>query len=297
VLEMLAGLRSSRADWPVALIVPAEGPLGGRARQLGVEVFVLDLPPAIAALGEFGQGPVRLAGRIATQGPRLLATRRQLVRLLAHWQPDVLHSHGIKTHLLTGWAAGPHQRVIWHLHDYPGSRRLTPRLLRLARRPHVTLAAVSASVARDAETVLGPPAPAVIHNAVDTAAFAPDGPRFDLDAASGLPASASGTVRVGLPATFARWKGHEVFLRAIAQLPANLPVRAYVIGGPQYATSGSQWEIDELRACARQLGLSDRVGFTGFVDDTAPVYRALDVVVHASTAPEPFGLVIVEAQA
>jgi glycosyltransferase involved in cell wall biosynthesis len=36
---------------------------------------------------------------------------------------------------------------------------------------------------------------------------------------------------------------------------------------------------------------------TGFLDDMPAAYRALDVVVHASTRPEPFGLVITEAMA
>lgn len=48
---------------------------------------------------------------------------------------------------------------------------------------------------------------------------------------------------------------------------------------------------------ARQLGLDGRVGFTGFVDDAPAAMRALDVVVHASVQPEPFGLVIAEAMA
>jgi glycosyltransferase involved in cell wall biosynthesis len=39
------------------------------------------------------------------------------------------------------------------------------------------------------------------------------------------------------------------------------------------------------------------VGFTGFVPDAAQAMRALDVVVHASTDPEPFGLVIAEGMA
>jgi glycosyltransferase involved in cell wall biosynthesis len=39
------------------------------------------------------------------------------------------------------------------------------------------------------------------------------------------------------------------------------------------------------------------VGFVPFQHDVAPVYRSLDVVVHASTLPEPFGLSIVEAMA
>jgi len=70
-----------------------------------------------------------------------------------------------------------------------------------------------------------------------------------------------------------------------------------VIGGALYHTAGSQLTLDELRRYADVRGLSDRVGFTGFVDSPDEAMRALDIVVHASTAPEPFGLVIAEAMA
>jgi glycosyltransferase involved in cell wall biosynthesis len=106
-----------------------------------------------------------------------------------------------------------------------------------------------------------------------------------------------GTVRVGLVATFARWKGHETFLRAIAQLPRDLPVRAYIIGDAVYQTDRSQYDRGELTRLAEALGVADRVGFTGFVARADTALRALDIVVHASTAPEPFGLVIAEAMA
>ena len=45
------------------------------------------------------------------------------------------------------------------------------------------------------------------------------------------------------------------------------------------------------------MGVSAHLGFVPFQSDPAPVYRALDIVVHASTAPEPFGLVVAEAMA
>jgi glycosyltransferase involved in cell wall biosynthesis len=119
----------------------------------------------------------------------------------------------------------------------------------------------------------------------------------DLDALSGLPPAPPDVVRVGLIATFSRWKGHEVFLRALSMISDSLPVRGYVVGGPVYDTAGSQYSIDEIRALARATGAEGRVGFTGFQADTPAVMRALDVVVHASTAPEPFGLVLTEAMA
>jgi len=75
---------------------------------------------------------------------------------------------------------------------------------------------------------------------VDLDRFNPQGPKLDLDAIAGVPSAPAGTIRVGLVATMARWKGHEVFLRALSMLPKELPVRGYVIGGPIYSTAGSQ---------------------------------------------------------
>jgi glycosyltransferase involved in cell wall biosynthesis len=136
-----------------------------------------------------------------------------------------------------------------------------------------------------------------IYNAIDLERFSPQGPRMDLDERSGMPSAGLGVVRVGLVATFARWKGQKVFLKALSLLPPSLPVRGYIIGGPIYQTAGSQFSVEELRAEVARLGIQHKLGLTGFVDDAAAAMRALDIVVHASTEPEPFGMVIAEAMA
>jgi glycosyltransferase involved in cell wall biosynthesis len=64
-----------------------------------------------------------------------------------------------------------------------------------------------------------------------------------------------------------------------------------------YQTAGSQQTVQDLRAHAEALGLANRVGFTGHVEDVPSAIRALDIVVHASTEPEPFGMVVIEAMA
>ena len=86
-------------------------------------------------------------------------------------------------------------------------------------------------------------------------------------------------------------------LGALALLPADLPVRGYIVGGALYQTAGSQLNLQDLSALAGELKLNGRVGFTGFVHDPAAAMRALDIVVHASIEPEPFGRVIVEGMA
>ena len=225
----------------------------------------------------------------------------QLRGRLRQLRPDVVHSNGMKMHLLGAVSMPRSISLVWHLHDYLTTRQaMLPLLRRLAKRCRIVIAN-SESVAADVHDALpGGPTVNAIHNAIDPEVFTPDGPAMDLDQAAGLPPSAAGTVRVGLVATFALWKGHEVFLQAAATLlcgKSPVPLRFYVVGGPLYATVGSQRTREELRDLAIQLGIDDRVGFTGFVSDAAAAMRALDIVVHASTDPEPFGLVIVQAMA
>ena len=52
-----------------------------------------------------------------------------------------------------------------------------------------------------------------------------------------------------------------------------------------------------LRSLVNTLGLEDTVIFAGARSDVPRLISALDVVVHASSTPEPFGLVIIEGMA
>ena len=100
---------------------------------------------------------------------------------------------------------------------------------------------------------------------------------------------------VGIVGRLERWKGQEVFLHAASLVAEDQPhVRFAVIGGALLGGEGTY--PDDLRRLARELGLADRVRFTGHQDDPYPWFDALDVAVHASRA-EPFGLVVVEAMA
>jgi glycosyltransferase involved in cell wall biosynthesis len=302
LLAMLASVRGAQPSWALHLVTAGEGPLNAAAGALGITTTVQPFPPALARLGEHGahadrSGYLRLAARFARAASTLPGYVGRLRREIRSFRPDIIHTNGLKMHLLAGWAARS-VPLVWHLHDYLGSRPLTARLLRRNASRCSVLVANSMSVARDATATLGNGIRVVpILNAVDLDRFLPTGDRADLDRLAGLPAAPAGTIRVGLLGTFARWKGHGTFLSAVAQLPGDLPIRAYVIGDALYQTDGSQHSGVELRQMAASLGIADRVGFTGFIERSDAALRALDIVVHASTSPEPFGLVIAEAMA
>lgn len=305
--DVLASLRAARPHWELSLVVPSAGGLAERAARMGVGVSVVEFPRSLARLGDAGAGGpagrrvsrTRLLLDLASAVPGVLLYLRRLRRELRRIAPDVVHANGFKPQLLSALSqTRGRPPVVWHVHDYVSTRPLAARLIRRSA-PRCAAAVVnSRSVAADLRAVCGERIKThLLYNAVDLDNFSPAGLRLDLDSLSGLPPAEPGTVRVGLLATMARWKGHETFLKSLSMLPAEARVRGYVIGGAVYQTRGSQTGAEELRASAARLGLAGRVGFTGFVEDAASAIRALDVLVHASTEPEPFGLAIVEGMA
>ena len=307
LVDLLAGLRATYPSWTLTTVLPRSGPLEPELRALGVNTTVIAQPDSVARLGDAGVqsaevgGGRRLFHSVASVARALGPTARYVARLrseLARQAPDVVHSNGAKLHFVSGAVAPATAAVVWHIRDFISPRPLLRRLLRLAAHRCEVAIANSDAVAADVSSVLPALRVERVYNAIDVDRFDPRGPSLDIDAAAGWPTASPNTVRVGLVGTFARWKGHEVFMQALAALPADLPVRGYIVGGPLYATDQSQYSFEELReAAARHRLLPHRLGFTGHVADPASAMRALDVVVHASTKPEPFGRVIVEAMA
>lgn len=302
LLDMLAAIRDARPEWALAMIAASDGPLAGKAARYA-HVVSLPFPNALARLGEWGaRGSIatrlKLGAGLITASAPVMTYARRLQRRLLDFQPDIIHSNGLKMHLLGARVRSQHSKLVWHLHDYPAARRLTATLLASQAHRCDAMLANSESVAVETRERFGAGVPVhTVYNSVDLDRFTPAGPSADLDALAALPPLAAGGIRVGLVGTFARWKGHSVFLDAIARIRDLSNVRGYIVGGSIYQTDASQYSREELRAQADALGLGGTVGFTGKVDDVPSVLRALDVVVHASTEPEPFGLVIAEAMA
>ncbi len=97
---------------------------------------------------------------------------------------------------------------------------------------------------------------------------------------------------VMLPGRLARWKGQFVMVEAMAQLPRQDVVCLLVGVG-----AGHDGLRRELEQAIASRGLQGRVVPIDGCQDMAAAYRLADVVVSASTDPEGFGRVAVEAQA
>jgi glycosyltransferase involved in cell wall biosynthesis len=305
-LDAISGLKVIGPDLSVGLICPESGPLLDSARSLGAETEVIQAPQSFESLGDSNSRGRAWSGKIATVArglravPAIWRYASQLKRAIQFFRPDIVHSNSIKTHLLSRLCVPRHLPVVWHVHDFYGSRPFAGKLLRRASKRVNAAIAISRAVAVDAKAVLGEVPIVTISNSVDVSRFSPGlAEGIELDRRAGLPAAPNGTIRIGLVATYARWKGQLTFLKAageVARAYPGLPIRWFVIGGPIYHTA-AQFTESELRQAAAGESLANRVGWIPFTSDPVAVYRSLDIVIHASTLPEPFGLTIAEAMA
>ena len=94
-----------------------------------------------------------------------------------------------------------------------------------------------------------------------------------------------------LPGRLTRWKGQTVLIEALARM-TNKDVCAVLVGDVQ----GRNRYLAELTAIAEKLGVSNRLRIVGHCDDMPAALHLADVVVNASTDPEAFGRVVIEAQ-
>ena len=92
-----------------------------------------------------------------------------------------------------------------------------------------------------------------------------------------------------------QWKGQHVFIRAFVQLLQKMPEAKALIVGSYDQGVGNPEYYSQLQKLAAELGLSDKLVFTGNRDDIPAILSISDCVVHSSVAPEPQGLIIVEA--
>ena len=97
---------------------------------------------------------------------------------------------------------------------------------------------------------------------------------------------------VMLPGRLTRWKGQIMLIEAIAKL-GRRDLRCLLVGGDQ----GRVEYRRELENLITRHGLGEIVRIVDHCDDMPAAYMMSDVVVSASTDPEAFGRVLVEAQA
>lgn len=98
---------------------------------------------------------------------------------------------------------------------------------------------------------------------------------------------------IGIVGRLVEWKGQREFLKAVSMVlrdHANLKI--FIVGDSADDAENYRNILVEI---VEQNDMRDAVVFTGYTQDVASFYKIMDIMVHASITPEPFGLVITEA--
>jgi glycosyltransferase involved in cell wall biosynthesis len=237
-------------------------------------------------------GPIRSGLAAGRHAARLsfeeIPTALALARIIRRERIDVVHlGNGVRANF-DGILAALVTRtpIVCHV---KGFEKYGARERWASRRVDVVVCMTQAILAYCRAHGLTPPQARVVYDAVDEAWLDVGRPAAEIRAELGVP---NGGAAIGLLGNIQEWKGQHVLVEAMASVARAHPgARCLIIGGVHRA--GERYAAD-LRARCAELGLADSVRFVGFRDDVPNVINALDVVVHASVRPEPFGRVILE---
>ncbi len=283
--RLLQALDRARVE-PI-VVLAQQGPLAELLARQSIDIHVL---PLSVSLREVRKDSLGLTGLLRQLGAirSLWRYARRISDFARARGVDLIYTNSLKADFY-GAIAGRLARVpvIWHVRDRIEPDylpRMAVWLVRLLAR-HVPTCVVANSASTLATLRLQPSG--------RTAVIASGLTREHIEQC--WVAQRSNPVpRIGIIGRIAPWKGQDVFLEAAGRLTRQgLAARFLVAGAPLF---GEEAFEQRLRAQAAQLGIAPQVEFLGF-SAVPPLLRSLDVLVHASRVPEPFGQVIVEGLA
>lgn len=280
LVETAAGCVDAGAD--VVVVLPGDGPLAERMRDVGARVETLDMPVLRKA---------HLTPRgIVALGVATLRALGPMARLIRRVRPDtvLVNTLTIPAWLVAARLAGV--APVCHVHEAEADARWVVRVGLAAPLLLARAVVVNSAAARDV-VVSAVPAlrrrTRVVYNGVPGP---PEVPTADRGADGGSGA-APGSAHVVLVGRLSPRKGSDVALEAVALLRATGRDVRLTLCGSVFA--GYEWFEDQLRVRAAADDLAGAVDLVGYADPWEWFARG-DVVVVPSRV-EPFGNVAVQA--
>ena len=256
--------------------------LAAAARKAGHTVIPLDLPQQ----HDKGDKVRRFTFDDIGRDLRQLKVIFQLLGVLGERQIDLIHANSLAAGLIGGVAAKLYGIPVVMHKRYATAYGVLDRICEaLLDRVILVSEATRWKFAAHLKQAL-------IYNGVELSSLQPSSQVKTLRAEFNLDPDA---LLVGIVTRITPEKGIHTLIEATAKLKASPAVQLLVVGGPYFPKDAEY--IDSLKIQAEQLGVADRVIFTGFLEDTDAILSLLDVVLLASTIPEACPRTIIEAMA
>jgi len=288
ILHLLRGLDRARFA-PAMVLYEPKPAVEAELAHAGVAVHVLPdlpIPSADGRRGRLGRALLRASDLLGVVFPRSKA----LAAIIARERPAIVYLANGLTANLDGVVAAARCGVPVVCHE-KGYRRVGPVERFLSRWVDVCIGMTEHVTEHYAARGVRPGRMATVYDGIDCDDFRPGGGvavRRELHIPAAAPV-------VGLVGHIQEWKGQRLVVEAVARLHARWPeLRCLLVGGVH--RQGEAY-AEALRARIRDLGLTESVLLTGERADVAACLDAMDVAIHASIKPEPFGRVMIEAMA
>lgn len=284
----------NRAHWLPIIICPVEGELPERCRTLGIEVVIVPQARFFSTSARLGTHTFPNPFAWAANLSAIWQSARMLAEPLRRMRPDLIVPKGLLAQFYGGlaarWCGIP---CVWHIQDRVSERAgpLFPLCLGLGARLLARHVIVDAqSIARQIENVVDADRISVIWNGVDLNEFSPAVDGTSVRAQWGI---APHKVLIGSVSRLVPWKGQHILLEAFAHIAAEFPNTQLVLVGS--ALFDTDAYARRLRARADELGLSARVLFPGYRQDTPQILAALDIFCHSALEKDSTPLAVVSA--
>lgn len=290
-----------------------EGALVERLQREGVRVLVEPLAAGVRETRKDSLGAKGFAQKLMGGGTALLSYAKRIATLAKENQCEIIHCNSLKSDIY-GAIAGKLARlpIIWHVRDHIAPQYLPSLMVRTMRAlskrvpAHVITNSRSTLLSLfgddEAATVRGESTGryTVVSDCVDESFLHVPEPPVQT---AWRTTSDARPLYIAIIGRLTRWKGQHVFLDAAKivletlarEKNAAIPELRFVIAGG--ALFGEDAYETEVKAQAKRDLPADAIEWRGNVGDVPQLLTELDLLIHASITPEPFGQVIIEGMA
>ncbi len=285
-----------RSRFKVKVILPSEGPFSKELRKINVNVKILHLPLNLLRFKRRSELKSFLSLIFYFFSLQIF-----LLRLRSYLKKNRFHlilTNTMKAHFygsLAAWLCST--PVIWRFHDLLSSADFSPWVIKSIiffgkRFPRKILAVSSLTKDYLVKHGLKQDKIEVIYSGID----------HELIEIKNVSKNIKDELKlenqvklVGCIGRIIPQKGQHSLLQAIPGVIKEYPETFFLIIGDFFLKEETYKK--ELLEMIKKNGIEKSVTFTGFRTDIGDVIRSLDIVVFPSTAPESFGLSILEAMA
>ncbi len=300
-----------RTRYEPVVVLGEPGAFAENLREIAVETIIEPLSTDVGETRKDSLGAGGLARKMLTAAPALLSYSRRIADHAKKRNCVLIHTNSLKSDIY-GAIAARHTKLplLWHVRDHIAPEYLPPLTVRAMRfmagrvPKHVLCNSRSTlfSLFGGDEAAATTPGAAkrftVVGDCVNDSFLAAPRPTLRRTWRTG---SDSRPLTIGIVGRLARWKGQHVFLDAakIVQekrqaVGNNIPLRFVIAGG---ALFGEEKYEATVKAQAARDFAPGIIEWRGNVSGIPALLSELDILVHASISPEPFGQVVIEGMA